>query len=98
MSIQVQSETEALARIEELCAGSLQSYDIEPMERQQDREWRYTVTYAIIVKDGTFTPSFVRSAFEMCAQSDGLFRFAGTRRDINDLSFEVMAIDAEITP
>ena len=97
MSIVTQTETQARQKIEDLCVG-LGTYDIAPVEREPKEAWRYTVSFAVITKNGGFDSAFITSVFEFCAQSDGLFEFGGTRREIHDLDFEILVINAEVTP
>ncbi|WP_201353822.1 hypothetical protein [Hydrogenimonas urashimensis] len=98
MSIAMQTEAEATQKIIDFCSQRLTGHQISPLRRDPDQEWGYLIHYAVIIKDGGFDPQFISDVYDFCVQSDGLFEFGGTTREISDLDFETLIIVAKVTP
>lgn len=98
MSIEVHNEVEARASIKTVIDASTIKYELELLERKPSKAGKYMANFAIIVKDGSFSTAFIKSVFDFVVQSDGLFEFNGSQRDIKDMNWDVMLIETEITP
>lgn len=98
MSMLEHNEVEAQATLQSFVDGLSFKCDLKLFERKPLRAGQYTAIFVIVVKDGNFTAEFIQAVFNLCTQSDELFSFDGTSRDLKDMSFDAMFIETKVTP
>lgn len=98
MSLVEHNEAEAEASLQTFVDGLSFKCELKLFERKPLTAGQYMATFAIVVKDGNFTAAFIKAMFNFCTQSDGLFAFDGTSRELKDMSFDSMFIETKVTP
>ena len=94
-----QTEHEAIANVTAICKDHLDSFDIVVVKRTPKTHTSYIAQIGVLSREGAFDNEILFDIFKNIIQSPScLFSFGGTQRDIKDLSFEELYIDAEITP
>ena len=92
-----QSEQDARETIEAICSEHLKSYEAVVVARKPLNHNSYIASFGVLGRDGTFSQSFLEEIFLKLVQNPNcLFSFEGTQRDVKDLSFEELYIDAKI--
>jgi len=91
------TETEIVNQIKTEIEKTIKGSKVEVIKRTFIGVSKYKATIAVIAKDQSFTPTILLSVITYFIENGNeKVEVLGTSRDLRDLDFEVLTIDAEI--
>ena len=91
------TESEIVEQIKTEIEKTIKGSTIEVIKRTFIGVSKYKATIAVIAKDKSFTPEIISSVITyFIEEGNEKVEVLGTSRDLRELDFEVLTIDAEI--
>jgi len=91
------TEIEAVNYVKAEIDKTIDGYNIEIIGRKYDGMSIYIATIAVILKDDVIQPQTLVDIYEKIKNDSLDIEVIGTSKDIRDLKFEVLTLQAEIT-
>lgn len=91
------TEANAISIIKTEVAKTISSFDIDVISRNFEKCSEYIATIVVIFKDDSIQPqTFIDLRDKL--MNDGIteIRFVNTQKDLKDMNFEVLTLEAEI--
>lgn len=91
------TELEAIEIIKTEVSKTINGFHIEVITRKYDGMSTYDATIVVILKDDVIGPQTLVDIYEKIKNNSLDIDVVGTSKDIKDLKFEVLTLEAKIT-
>lgn len=90
------TEAKAITRITEVCEKHTSVHKVVRMESEDLNPTQYIAKFAVVFKDASITQAMISDMKKEYTDNGGNINFEGTRKELDNLNFDVMFVTATI--
>ena len=92
----ITSEQDVISSIKSILDNHIPSYTLDIIQRRRSTASSMDVSFAVLIKDKQITQELITDLINYQIQNENSIEFVETKKELGNLDFEVIIINAEI--